>query len=584
MKKVFMLICALFVISIVYSQQASKTEVLAKAASTLNRLGRDVNVSDIDSVYKIHSNTDDPLIFEVVFRTGEFVVMSAHKACKPVLCYSLKHNSHPMSSIVEKYEELPLGLKDILDNYMILIEYCYNTNSHFPINDEWSSAEEHSDIRNSDIIVVEPLITTKWGQDTSNCGLDPQAYNHYVTNSSNDCSHCFAGCGPVAMAQIMNFWKHPVISSFTNDNFDWCNMTDCLTTTSINYEKERDAVSKLIRKCGQVSHAQYCTNGCATTSIEPYLLYALRDFGYQNCELRYKCDYSTQEWIDSLKHDLDNNLPVLYFGIGTGGHAFVCDGYTRNEYFHFNWGWNGNYNDLWLTLDNISPMEFNFSFNQRAIFNIKPSSHQDFCNFRYPLDTYYSLYEITYGISNMLYSITPSTMAYLESAPSSSPASYRTIPAGATAEYVAHKEVILQPGFTAEYGSDFTAKIEPCAACEERMVQVDVLTDNDDWQGIDTSQMEMRMYRKGDTSIIFQPSALTLFPNPTSNTLTVQAPNPTEDIQIFDIAGHRVYRWYIESRTEKSTILNIADIPTGNYILRVQTKDGKSHIGRFSKK
>lgn len=175
-------------------------------------------------------------------------------------------------------------------------------------------------------------------------------------------------------------------------------------------------------------------------------------------------------------------------------------------------------------------------------------------------------------------------MTTLVSATSSSPASYRTIPAGATAEYVAHKEVILQPGFTAEYGSNFTARIEPCEACEERMIQVDVLTENDDWQGIDTSQMEMRMYKKGDTAILFQPSVLTLFPNPTSNTLTVQAPNPTEDIQIFDIAGHRVYRWYIESRTDSSTTLNIADIPTGDYILRIQTKDGRSHIGRFAKK
>ena len=94
----------------------------------------------------------------------------------------------------------------------------------------------------------------------------------------------------------------------------------------------------------------------------------------------------------------------------------------------------------------------------------------------------------------------------------------------------------------------------------------------------------MRMYRKGDTAIVFLPSELTLYPNPASNTLTVQAPNFAEDIQVLDFAGRRVYRWYIESRNENSTILNIADIPAGNYILRIQTKDGKSHIGRFAKK
>ena len=277
-----------------------------------------------------------------------------------------------------------------------------------------------------------------------------------------------------------------------------------------------------------------------------------------------------------LDPDISVNIPA---------HAFVCDGYRSDGKFHFNWGLNPNYNGYY-SVDSLCPGNNDYNLFNSALFDLHPPVETiSFCDISLPLDVFYLMYIVSNPDSNVaLYNITPQTFNQLESASAYSSASWRTIPAGATAEYVAHKEVILQPGFTAEYGSNFTARIEPCEACEERMVQVDMLTDGDDWQGIDTSQMEMRMYRKGDTAILFQPSVLTLFPNPTSNTLTVQAPNPPEDIQIFDIAGHRVYRWYIESRTEKSTILNIADIPTGNYILRVQTKDGKSHIGRFAKK
>ena len=233
-------------------------------------------------------------------------------------------------------------------------------------------------------------------------------------------------------------------------------------------------------------------------------------------------------------------------------------------------------------MDNICPGNYNFSDIQKIVYKIEPSSNQDFCNFSIPLNDYYELFIGLYGTNTPLYTITPQMMTTLVSASSTSPASYRTIPSGATAEYVAHKEIILQPGFTAEYGSDFTARIEPCAACEERMVQMDIL-DSGDTMEIDTTGMNMRMFKSGDTTYLIQPSPLTLFPNPTQNTLTVQSPDAQSDIQIFDHAGRAVYRWYIESRTDNETILNISDIPAGTYILRVVTKDGKTHIGRFVK-
>ncbi|MDE5544036.1 MAG: C10 family peptidase, partial [Bacteroidales bacterium] len=46
------------------------------------------------------------------------------------------------------------------------------------------------------------------------------------------------------------------------------------------------------------------------------------------------------EWISMLKVSLDSAIPFYYTGQSVGGgHAFVCDGYDSEDYFHINWGW-----------------------------------------------------------------------------------------------------------------------------------------------------------------------------------------------------------------------------------------------------
>ncbi len=94
----------------------------------------------------------------------------------------------------------------------------------------------------------------------------------------------------------------------------------------------------------------------------------------------------------------------------------------------------------------------------------------------------------------------------------------------------------------------------------------------------------MRMLKSGDTSFVFRPSALTMFPNPSTQTVTLQTSGDINDIQIFDQSGRPVFRWYIESRSNNEITLNIGNIPVGAYILRVVDKDRKTNVGHFVKK
>lgn len=80
-------------------------------------------------------------------------------------------------------------------------------------------------------------------------------------------------------------------------------------------------------------------------AFDSQLGYALvKYFGFSPAT-RYvsRYSYTEQQWIDLMYNELKNGRPVLYGGVGSGGHEFVIDGYNGNELFHVNWGWDGNY-------------------------------------------------------------------------------------------------------------------------------------------------------------------------------------------------------------------------------------------------
>jgi len=75
-----------------------------------------------------------------------------------------------------------------------------------------------------------------------------------------------------------------------------------------------------------------------------------------------------------MRSSLNKKRPVLYTGQGTGGHAFVCDGYQGTSYFHFNWGWNGSY-DGYFYISSLTPGGDNFNSYQGAVLDIHPKNN-----------------------------------------------------------------------------------------------------------------------------------------------------------------------------------------------------------------
>ena len=263
----------------------------------------------------------------------------------------------------------------------------------------------------------------RWGQSTvaqdySGAYTKHDTYNYYTPTvpGQEDKGHTLTGCVATAMGQVLYYYWYngiPInalgshqytISRRAGYQYDigsvganfgdyrWEDMTLTLNERSLENDLEAvKAISKLLFHLGVAvemdygygmgdygSLANYCssyyedTGECLDMESDNHsAMYALRTyFGIKTATWARKKDYPTL-WETMLQDSLDNCMPVLYGGSGTGGHAFVLDGYATEGYYHFNWGYDGQGNG-WSRLD---PLRFelngdiyDFSDQQQAVF------------------------------------------------------------------------------------------------------------------------------------------------------------------------------------------------------------------------
>lgn len=169
---------------------------------------------------------------------------------------------------------------------------------------------------------------------------------------------CVTGCVATAAAQIMRYWKYPSVGTgnksyttqthglscsydFSTHPFDW----DHMLTSYNGYdetEAELSAISNLMLACGMASEMDYdpyASGAYYLTMLNGFVKYLKYD---ENIYLTSRAFYTSDEWMELIKTELNENRPIFYTGSSTGGgHAFVVDGYDKNDKVHVNWGWSG---------------------------------------------------------------------------------------------------------------------------------------------------------------------------------------------------------------------------------------------------
>lgn len=367
MKSIFTLFMALFIfmgnpfakkVDVDEAQKAAlgfirHLDHLQKIPSSLDLI---YTAGESDSPFALDKQMNTPYYYVFNFSDEDgYIIVSADDAVVPVLAYSTQQDyqkENQPDAFVKWMDKYSREIKEIITKQMPAsrdIEQKWNRLlSGLPINTD----------RNAE--AVNPLLASTWDQMANYHELCPydDDYNNYVAT----------GCVATAMAQVMKYHQYPqngegyhtynhskygsLSANFGSQSYDWSSMPNQVTSPN-------NAVATLMYHCGvslEMNYGPAQTGGSSTNSLDVVANALKSYFSYSSStQFTMRENYSDANWKNLLKTELNNNRPMEYGGVGQGGgHAFVCDGYDNNDYFHFNWGWSGQY-DGYFYLDNLNP-------------------------------------------------------------------------------------------------------------------------------------------------------------------------------------------------------------------------------------
>jgi hypothetical protein len=565
-KKYLSIILFLFISNLVYSNPVDSTlakEIAINYFLFLNPSRAELEIKN--TIVKYYNGY--PSYYIINFKESGYIAVSANDATVPILMYSYD------GEYKENDFHNPAYL-DWMENYSKEIDSVriYNIPNDSTIQ-EWNNILNKNFNKYKSNKSVSPLIKTCWGQSHTNDGYCP-GYNSLCPSDNDcDCDHCSAGCVAIAMAQIMKYWMHPVYSTYSP--YDWCNMPNLLCmfencdiitkNPNPSFEIQQIAIATLVHDCGTSANMNYCFSYCSSgTYIDDARNAFVNNFEYNSDAIVKERSNHPFNWKNLLKNDLDSGRPIFYSGSSSyGGHAFVCDGYNSDNKFHFNWGWRCK-DDGYFELSKLNPDIYNFTQNQRAIFNLHPAWYIDCNSVLQVLQIYESFPLIQLSYYNP---VAGTIIAGGSVAP-------LTIQSDQTVHYNAYRQIDLLDGFTAENGSNFTAEIIPCPSeCPDNSKSKIISSDNyneeidfDTLYGRDTS-----ITKKEIVELKFQ-----IYPNPNNGifNIVVETTNKTDlIIELMNIQGQIIYRNNVKGVFIYKDQVNVSDFAKGIYFLRINTVD-----------
>lgn len=384
------LLCFLFLGGSLFARKVEVEEAKKAAQAFVNQLDQ-VNKSNISlelvftanelsSPFMSTRETETPYYYVFNFSDDNgYIIISADDAVVPVLAYSTQKayriNDQPDAFIkwMDKYRR---EIKEIVENR-------YSAGEEIKL--QWERLQNGLPLKvEKNANTVNPLITTTWDQMDYYHDLCPYDYDYNQRVAT--------GCVATAMAQVMKYHNHPqngegyhtynhskygsLSANFGAATYNWSSMPNNVTSSN-------NAVATLMYHCGvslEMNYGPAQEGGSSTNSLDVVANALKSYFSYSNTtQFTMRQNYSDANWKNLLKDELNNNRPMEYAGIGQGGgHAFVCDGYDANDYFHFNWGWSGYY-DGYFHMDNLNPGTggtgagaSNYNQYQQIVYGIEP--------------------------------------------------------------------------------------------------------------------------------------------------------------------------------------------------------------------
>ncbi len=232
---------------------------------------------------------------------------------------------------------------------------------------------------------VDPLLMSQWNQ----------TYPYYLSCPlDTNGRRCYTGCVATAMAQVLYYHRERSVSQTTHEMagyvtergvsveavpagsfIDWDNMVDRYAGTTTT-DEQKAAVANLMKYCGTAVQMDYTSS--SSGAFTPSVAYAMVAFFNYSSKTKYMdrndSGLTDDEWEQLIYDELSHSRPVLYSGWSdNAGHAFVCDGYDGDGYFHINWGWGASQGYYLLTaIDDAGSSLINYNQSQEAVIHAEP--------------------------------------------------------------------------------------------------------------------------------------------------------------------------------------------------------------------
>lgn len=314
---------------------------------------------------------------------GGFVIASADDRALPVLGYADQGE-------FDIYD-MPDNMRDLLDTYsaeIAALDAPAQTDAPRPVRHGRKYLAEGE---------IKPFVRPLLGKILWDQGKPYNDQCPEVTQNGKK-KTCFTGCAATAIAQILRFHQWPVQGvgehayrsktyglsqhvNFAEHTYDWAHMLENYSTTSYD-DTQAQAVATLMHDCGVASDMDYSPVGSGTYNER--IAYALiNHFDYDSgIQLLEREIYTQKEWDDILRTELSQERPIYITGANDkAGHAFVCDGFDEEGFFHINWGWSGKSNG-YFKLTALTPESqgaggsyAGYNYTQNVIIGIKPQAH-----------------------------------------------------------------------------------------------------------------------------------------------------------------------------------------------------------------
>ena len=316
--------------------------VFAKHEVAPYSLNSVVQEKEIESISTISRDSVNYMyVFNTIDSTGWIILANEQQYESNVIGYS-------ESGYFDVNGEMPPALLDLLEQHIHTIDSL----REYPT---YATVQQHSTALSSQQQTTQMLSGYRWNQSYNN---DPsgtydcsKVYNKSCparwANKDKTCGKYWAGCGPVAMAQLMRYWKWPSSAkvSGTTYTYNWNAMP--LSVTNSTPVAQVDNIATLLRNCGKASSTAY--TGSGSSSVIGSINLAMQDeFQYHTERVH---EYSGTNMIPILVADLDAKRPVICQAWNNddelSAHTFLIDSYVKNTYqdgrveylWSINWGW-----------------------------------------------------------------------------------------------------------------------------------------------------------------------------------------------------------------------------------------------------